>query len=175
MGILKTSCISPGAFFSSEHKTILASEISRVSTPVQRGKIIFSRMNTPNLVGESGYVSEVTEGLYLPDRLWLIDVEDQGVTFIKWLSWLLVSRDVRTQITHIATGTSGSMKNISKPNLLSLPVAVPTLEEQKKIALTIDTIDAKIKNHSQKLSQTQSLKKSLMQDLLTGKVRVRVN
>ena len=93
---------------------------------------------------------------------------------MKWLSWLLVSRDVRTQITHIATGTSGSMKNISKPNLLSLTVAVPTLEEQKKIALTIDTIDAKIKNHSQKLSQTQSLKKSLMQDLLTGKVRVQV-
>ena len=175
MGILKTSCISKGAFFPSEHKTILASEISRVSTPVQRDKIIFSRMNTPNLVGESGYVSEVTEGLYLPDRLWLIDVEDQRVTFMKWLSWLLVSRDVRTQITHIATGTSGSMKNISKPNLLSLPVAVPTLEEQKKIALTIDTIDAKIKNHSQKLSQTQSLKKSLMQDLLTGKVRVQVN
>jgi type I restriction enzyme, S subunit len=52
---------------------------------------------------------------------------------------------------------------------------MPPYKEQLKILETIFSIDKKTQTHRQKLSQTQSLKKSLMQDLLTGKVRVTVN
>ena len=51
----------------------------------------------------------------------------------------------------------------------------PPLHEQIEIANIIETIASQIRKKNQKLSQTQSLKKSLMQDLLTGKVRVQVN
>ena len=175
IGILKTSSISQGTFFPQEHKTVLPSEILRVSTPVEKDAIIFSRMNTPNLVGEVGYVTEDVQDLYLPDRLWLINVRDTKKTFTKWLSWLLVSKNLRKQISDIATGTSGSMKNISKSALLSLKIAVPEFDQQKEIAKVIDSIDEHRKILTDKLSQTQAFKKSLMQDLLTGKVRVQVN
>ena len=56
-----------------------------------------------------------------------------------------------------------------------LPIPIPPLPEQKKIASILTTMDKNIKEWQSKLSQTQSLKKSLMQDLLTGKVRVKVN
>ena len=54
-------------------------------------------------------------------------------------------------------------------------LAIPDLEEQKKIASILSSIDSKIEVKQQKLQQTQNLKKSLIQDLLTGKVRVSVN
>jgi len=175
LGILKTSCISKGEFFPAEHKAIFKTENGRANTPVEKDRIIFSRMNTPNLVGESGYVEHSEPDLFLPDRLWLLDVKDRQKTSMRWLSWLLASRDVRTQLTHIATGTSGSMKNISKPNLLLLPVRTPKIHEQNKISSVITSVHSQIRKYQQKLHQTQSLKKSLMQDLLTGKVRVSVN
>ena len=52
---------------------------------------------------------------------------------------------------------------------------LPPMNEQCKIIEVIKSIDQKLKLQKQKLSKTQSLKKSLMQDLLTGKVRVKVN
>jgi type I restriction enzyme S subunit len=47
----------------------------------------------------------------------------------------------------------------------------PPLPEQKKIAEILGAADAKIEAEVQKLEQLQTLKKGLMQDLLTGRVR----
>ncbi len=54
-------------------------------------------------------------------------------------------------------------------------IVCPPKEEQSEICNIVDAIDTHLSSAKQKLSQTQSLKKSLMQDLLTGKVRVQVN
>ena len=57
----------------------------------------------------------------------------------------------------------------------SLLVPVTTKKEMSEITKVIGSIQRTIEEQQHKLSQTQSLKKSLMQDLLTGKVRVSVN
>ena len=54
-------------------------------------------------------------------------------------------------------------------------ILVPPMVEQMKIVSILSSMDTSIKKKEYKLSQIQSLKKSLMQDLLTGKVRVTVN
>ena len=69
----------------------------------------------------------------------------------------------------------GIIKTITKETLRSFEITVPPLSEQRKIGVTIQSIEGSISKHESKLAQTQSLKKSLMQDLLTGKVRVTVN
>ncbi len=66
----------------------------------------------------------------------------------------------------------GIIKTITKETLRSFEITVPPLSEQRKIGVTIQSIEGSISKHERKLTQTQSLKKSLMQDLLTGKVRV---
>ena len=70
------------------------------------------------------------------------------------------------------TGTQG---NLNTDIVSRLPIHLPPLPEQKKIASVLSSIDKNIEEKQRKLEQTQSLKKSLMQDLLTGKVRVKVN
>jgi type I restriction enzyme, S subunit len=54
-------------------------------------------------------------------------------------------------------------------------IRIPPIEEQREICDTIDSISEKLENAKEKLTKNESLKKSLMQDLLTGKVRVSVN
>jgi type I restriction enzyme, S subunit len=175
LGVLKTSCISNGKFLSNQHKAVLSEDVHRVRTPVEAETILFSRMNTPNLVGESGYVKQSFDNLYLPDRLWALKLRDKSKTSVRWLSWLLVSRSVKSDISNAATGTSGSMKNISKPNLLAIKVRQPPVNEQFQIASVINSLDYKRVSTQTKMNALVSLKKSLMQDLLTGKVRVTVN
>tara|TARA_R110000787_G_scaffold286186_1_gene403612 strand:+ start:7746 stop:8948 length:1203 start_codon:yes stop_codon:yes gene_type:complete len=53
-------------------------------------------------------------------------------------------------------------------------LAVPTLEEQQKIARALSTADNKINTLRQKLSAFKQEKKALMQKLLTGKRRVKL-
>ena len=81
--------------------------------------------------------------------------------------------DFREDMRPLAQGSTRF--NLSKGNLAKLSLLVPSLPEQKKIASILSSMDKNIEEKQRKLHQTQSLKKSLMQDLLTGKVRVTVN
>ena len=78
---------------------------------------------------------------------------------------------VRNQAELSSTGST--RKRIGLVELRKLKIAAPTFSEQKKIASIVKSIDKQIENKEEKLQQTQSLKKSLMQNLLTGKIRVK--
>ena len=124
LGILKTSCVTKGYFDPSENKRVLdPSEIGRLKEPVSRNSIVISRMNTPALVGLSGLVPQDEKHLFLPDRLWAAKVASSHSPH--WIAQLLASEKVRGQLSDRASGTSGSMKNITKGDVLSLPVVIP--------------------------------------------------
>lgn len=171
-GVLKTSCVSSGSFFPEENKLVIAKDKNRISCPVKADTIIISRMNTPLLVGESGYVETDFPNLFLPDRLWQTIMRKEQNCSVKWLSQVLNWQPVRKLIRDIATGTSGSMKNISKGSFLSISIRIPPPEEQKEIAYKLHSLDSAINTETKNYSKLNSLKQGLMHDLLTGKVRV---
>lgn len=72
-------------------------------------------------------------------------------------------------------GGAGRNKTLGQSEFLKLSIPVPPLAEQKRIAEFLDKIDTEIIVHQQKLAHLQNQKKGLMQQLLTGKVRVKVN
>jgi type I restriction enzyme S subunit len=168
IGILKTSCVSAGIFDPDEHKTVLLGERDRVKIPVRGDRIIISRMNTPNLVGANGYVENDIGDLFLPDRLWQLSTSENA----RWLACLLASDQSRQRLSAIATGTSGSMKNISKSKLLDLLLAIPSQAEQREIASIMQEIDASIEADNLTLKGQIATKSALMSDLLTGRKRV---
>ncbi|MBH0311773.1 restriction endonuclease subunit S [Alcaligenes faecalis] len=63
--------------------------------------------------------------------------------------------------------------HLSKTEILDVLVLVPPLLEQQKIATMLSKLDELIEASNQKLDRSLGLKKALMQDLLTGKVRVK--
>lgn len=170
--VLKTSSISGGKVDLRESKPIVLRDLMRVKCPVLQGTILISRMNTPILVGECGYVSEGSNVHYLPDRLWQATNKSEKVCNFKWLNYLLNSDRYRTAIHALGTGTSNSMKNISKEDFLALPIAFPTLPEQQKIAAILTTQDKVIELKEKRLAEKQRQKKYLMQQLLTGRKRL---
>jgi restriction endonuclease S subunit len=132
--ILKTSAVSQGQFSPIETKEIISCDISRAKTSIKAGDLIISRMNTPALVGECGYSHSDHPNLFLPDRLWRAAYRDPQAVSSRWLSYTLSTQRNRTRIKELATGTSGSMKNISKRPLLDLEIKWPSLDEQNAIA-----------------------------------------
>ena len=63
---------------------------------------------------------------------------------------------------------------LSLKAIKNLKVAVPSLNEQKKIASILSSVDEKIDQYESQKDKLQELKKGLMQNLLTGKIRVKV-
>lgn len=66
-------------------------------------------------------------------------------------------------------------KQISYPDLCSVKIPYPSLVEQKAIAEELSTADDEISLLKQKLSVFKEQKKALMQQLLIGKIRVKIN
>jgi len=64
---------------------------------------------------------------------------------------------------------------INKQDLHNLLLPVPSLIEQKKISAILLSLDSKFEKEKKKLNQLQFMKTGLMQSLLTGKVRVKVD
>ncbi len=67
-----------------------------------------------------------------------------------------------------------SIAHLTREKLSAIPVPVPPVAEQKRIVDVITSIDTRINRHLDKLKNTCDIKKALMQDLLTGKVRVKL-
>ncbi len=128
--ILKTSSGSSGYFLPHENKKIAPGDIKRAKLNPRIDSIIISRMNTPDLVGECGYVEKDYHNLFLPDRLWMTRFKRESKINVKWLSYLLSFKEYKVKIKVAATGTSGSMKNISKTSLLSITIPFPSPKEQ---------------------------------------------
>ena len=143
-GILKTSCVYGDVFRPEENKRVVEEEVDRVFCPVVGDSLIISRMNTPELVGSCGYVDQGRTNLYLPDRLWITVFVDKRKAFPKFFWYRIISRDIKEQISSLATGTSGSMKNLMQESFLSIAVAIPPHFEQRTIATFLDAQTSKL-------------------------------
>jgi len=75
----------------------------------------------------------------------------------------------------IAIGTLEEKKRVHWSDFQNIKVPVPPMQEQQRMETVIEHFLANISRVMDRNSKYKSLKKSLMQDLLTGKVRVTVN
>lgn len=130
--VLKTGAATFGWFDPEQYKYLPADYEPMPSHKVEVGDVIISRMNTPELVGACSYVFEVPEDLYYPDRLWKAVLQKTTNPIFLWQ--LLWDRDIRRQIIDKSGGTSGSMHNISKTQLLEIKCIEVTADLQNQFA-----------------------------------------
>ncbi|MGD9851203.1 MAG: restriction endonuclease subunit S [Nitrospirales bacterium] len=72
----------------------------------------------------------------------------------------------------INTYTQGGQPNLSGDIVKSIKLALPTIEEQTAIAAILSDMDAEIAALETKLTKTRQLKQGMMQELLTGRIRL---
>jgi type I restriction enzyme S subunit len=164
IGVLKISAVTSGIFEPKENKAVLdPAEIGRVKEPVRGDTIIISRANTAPLVGASAYVETTLKNIFLPDKLWA--AKPKPGTCMRFLAYILGTNKGRVALSKLATGTSDSMKNITKPDVLALLVMAPSPAEQQHVASCLTSLDELIAAEAAKLESINTHKKALMQQL----------
>lgn len=92
----------------------------------------------------------------------------------EFMRYLVTLPRFRFNLVLISPGGAGRNRVMSKRDFLEIEVAVPCLEEQRQIGRMLKLADEEIVLLSQQLDALREQKKGLMQQLLTGKIRVKV-
>jgi len=169
-GVLKVSAVSSGVYNPGESKR-LPPELKPIrSMEVKTGDVLLARANgVANLVATTVLVSDTPSCLMLSDKTLRL-VPGQKL-MAGHLARVMRHDVVRTQINGMLNGSSGQ-KNISQEQIRNIRIPLPPFEEQA-ISDTQATESAEqISAEQCSLMKLGALKSSLMDDLLTGRVRV---
>lgn len=131
--VLKISAVTSGEFKPWESKPLPEGYQPPQSHLVRPGDLLMSRANTAALVGAVAYVHQTPPNLALPDKVWRFDWRDEASVPVFYHS-LLQTQTIRRRISRLASGTGGSMKNVAKSKLATMPLPSVAPEGQERFA-----------------------------------------
>lgn len=160
--ILKLSAVTYGVYKPGENKAIINEEDFIESAEVHVGDLLFTRKNTPELVGMAAYVESTPIKLMMPDLIFRLNTKNQCN---KIFLWKLINHDLyRKQIESAANGSAKSMSNISKERLGKLRFPLPPMELQNQFADFVNQVNKSKVAVQKALDEAQLLFDSLMQE-----------
>lgn len=124
-------------------------------------------------LGKTAIIRNINKPMLQNYRVGYFTPRDENKLNKLFLYYLLIGDSVQNEILgFVNTGAQG---NIGKADFEKIKVIVPnSIQEQKLSSLKLQSIDQKIHTEQRALAKYQQLKAGLMQDLLTGRVEVRV-
>ena len=153
--VLKTGAVTYDYFRGDDVKFLPTDYCPREEDKVRAGDLLISRMNTAELVGACAFVWDVNDNIYLPDRLWRVNLKDNANPVFIWKA--MIQQQAKEQIRGLASGTSGTMKNISKPKLMSVTIPFVSISLQTQFAKKIETIEKQKILIKSSIAETQKL------------------
>lgn len=170
--ILKTTAVSWNGFNPSANKKLPNELEPRPQIQVKANDILITRAGPAERVGVISHVDFVPEKVMLSDKIIRIQTNR---CISKFLSLWLSSSFVQKYLASRVSGLAMSQTNISQSILQNIFCVIPPFEEQQAITNTINSLEVRFIATEKKLNSLILMKKALMQDLLTGKVRVKVD
>ncbi len=163
--VLKVSAVTYGYFKNDEYKVLRdPSQITKGIYP-KKGDLLFSRANTKEYVGATALVDQDYPDLMLPDKLWKIVFKPEIDTI--FAKHFLSHPQVRNVLSSLATGTSGSMYNISMEKLRNLTIIIPPLERQREYVLFVEQTDKSKFELMKSIEKLQGVIRTIQQQNLT--------
>jgi type I restriction enzyme, S subunit len=170
-GVLKVSAIGNDMFHPGENKVVRDNALRVASLCVRPGDLLMTRANTPQLVGRSCIVGNTPAHLMLCDKTLRLRLSHPYVT-VNYVQMVLGMTELRRQIEIEATGTSGSMKNISQHAISQLMIPVGDRDDVERVANANLLFGEELLAMRWELDKVRELKQGLVADLLTGRSRV---
>lgn len=136
---------------------------------VLRGDILYSHINSIDHIGK---VARFDDDIELFHGINLILIRTSAVNSL-WLFKLLSGEEARKWARQVAK-QAVSQASINTKELKGLLLAVPSTQEQTTIATILSDMDSELTALEQKLAKARSLKQGMMQQLLTGRIRLPV-
>ena len=137
--VLKVSAVTYGSFDANEYKVLRDTKQITKGVYPQKGDLLFSRANTREYVGATVLIDQDYPELMLPDKLWKLIFKHEIMPM--FAKQFLSHPEIRKVLSSMATGTSGSMYNISMEKLKRLEIIVPNINQQKEYIHFVEQSD----------------------------------
>ncbi len=117
----------------------------------------------------AGYVNFVVEDFWAGNSCYSIGIINNSQCFIKYIYYFIKQNEK----DFLQNQQAANIPSVSKKDVENFRILVPPLPEQQAIAQVLSTADAAIQTTEKLIAQKELRKKWLMQQLLTGKKRLK--
>lgn len=168
-GVLKVSAVTWGTFNPKEFKVVNEKDLKGEIITLKKGDLLFSRANTKELVGATCIVNADYPRLFLPDKIWSLVLNEYQLN--NWfVHYLFQNKSFRNILTREASGTSGSMLNISMEKLRNVKFAIPPISLQNQFAQIVEKTEALKAQYKASLQELQNMYGALSQQAFKGEL-----
>ena len=164
-GVIKISAISWGTFQEQENKKLPINIIPFIEKEIKEGDFILTRANTTELVARSVVVNEnVRSKLLLNDKT-------LRVTFSEFINkeYINISNNspyARLYYSRVASGSSDSMKNVSRKDIDLMSFPIPPFEEQNEIVKKVNKLQLYYGSIADEIRINKKTSENLLQSFL---------
>ncbi len=158
-GVLKVIAVSWGKFLPDENKALPKLLDARLDCVVETGDFLVSRANTAELVARSVVVEDCPPNLMLSDKI--VRLRLSLFCDSRFINIANSASFARNYYSRIAGGTSSSMKNVTREQILNLIIALPPLPEQHRIVAKVDELMTLCDQLKSTITQARGLKQKL--------------
>ena len=175
-GVLKVSAVSSGYFIGKENKQLIDQTDIPSHAIIKKNDFLISRANTSQLIGMCAIV-EIANNLIMSDKI--VRLHFTNNIYKKYIHFINNSVPyIRIYYSTNCSGTSSSMKNISRDVIYNLPIPLPPLAEQQRIVARLEELLPDVEAYgtaqerltAMESSFPQQLRKSLLQEAIQGRL-----
>jgi type I restriction enzyme S subunit len=150
--------------------------LEKGNIPVYGSGGVMTYVNKSLYSGESvgiGRKGTIDKPVFLDGEFWTVDTLFYTHSFVKCTAKYIYY--LFKTIDWYRYNEASGVPSLSKNTIYSIKINLPSIEEQQKIADTLSSADKEIENLKTQLATMKLQKQGLMQELLTGKRRVKLN
>ncbi len=138
-------------------------------TIVKKGDFVMSVRGT---MGKIAIIPDIFEGSNITANLMRISL-NQIKCYSNFYKYVFLSAKFQEELNLLSSQTT--IKTIQAPKLKSIKLPLPPITEQQKIAEILSTVDSRLEILRKRKGKLERIKKGLMNDLLTGRKRVKLD
>ena len=120
-------------------------------------------------IGRIGFIKKLLHPATVNSHVAVVRIKNKKIE-PEFLYWFMKSITFQTYCKSYTTGTTVPL--LTQKDLKNSQIIIPPIDEQKKIVNVLSIVDARLLKLQSKKNSLKSLKKGLMQKLLTGQILV---
>ncbi len=171
-GVFKTTCsTNEKGWDYTKHKVLPRAFWGMTRSLIEVGDTVITKAGPRHRVGVASYVNRTLDRLIVSGKM--IGLRPKTtVVCPPFLALALSSKPTQEFLNQRTTGMAESQVNFENVALLETTLYLPPLKEQEAIAEALTVIDDELEALTAQVSKLRMVKEGMMQDLLTGKVRL---
>lgn len=168
--ILKVSAVSRGTFDGAEIKPMPLNYAPPAAHRVGQGDLLMTRASgSVDLIACSTFVPRVPQDLYLPDKIWRVELKPGSPLTLQFVDGLTRHPRFRAFVRNASSGASG-VRNISQAKILAYATPVPSAEAMAILERRLAEVTARRTSAESRVATLDTLFASLQHRAFRGEL-----